>query len=66
MPGIFSDAAATNPTFATGDTAGLAGDRGHPASLPPAHAPANNLPLAGEVGQVASREESQDVRRILS
>jgi len=55
MPGIFSCTAATNPAFATGGTNG-------PAAL----APANNLPLAGEVGPVASRGESQAVWRIFS
>lgn len=63
MPGIFSYAAATNPAFVTG---GLGADRGHAAPLPAAHAPANNLPLACEVGPVASRGESQAVWRIFS
>jgi hypothetical protein len=66
MPGIFSYAAATNPAIVTGGTAGLAADRGHAAPLPAAHAPANNLPLACEVGPVASRGESQEVWRIFS
>lgn len=66
MPGIFSYTAATNPAFVTGGTAGLAGDRGHAAPLPTAHAPAHNLSPAGEVGPVASRGESQAVWRIFS
>lgn len=63
MPGIFSYAAATNPAMVT---AGLAGDRGHAAPLPAAHAPAHNLSRAGEVGPVASRGESQAFWRIFS
>ena len=66
MPGIFSYAAATHPAFVTGGTDGPAADRGHAAPLPAAHAPAHNLPLAGEVGPVASRGESQAVGRIFS
>ena len=66
MPGIFSYAAATHPAFVTGGTDGLAADRGHAAPLPPAHAPAPTLPLACEVGPVASRGESQEVRRMFS
>ena len=66
MPGIFSYAAATHPACATGGTNGPAADRGHVAPLPAAHAPAPNVPLAGEVGPVASRGESQTVRRIFS
>jgi hypothetical protein len=66
MPGTFSYASATNIVTVTGGTAGLAADRGHAAPLPAAHAPANNLPLACEVGSVTSRGESQDVWRIFS
>ncbi len=66
MPGIFSYAAAANPACVTGGTAGLAADRGHGAPLPSAHAPANTLLLAGGVGPVASRGESQAVGRIFS
>ena len=61
MPGIFSYAAATNPAMVTG---GLAGDRGHAAPLPAAHAPVHNLSPAGEVGAVASRGESRAFGRI--
>jgi hypothetical protein len=66
MPGIFSYAAATHPAIVTGGTAGPAVDRGHAASLPAAHAPANNLPPACKVRPVARRGESQAVRRIFS
>ena len=66
MPGIFSYTAATNPAFATGGTHGPAADRGHGGTLPAAHAPAHNLPLACEVGPVASRGESQEVWRMFS
>lgn len=66
MPGIFSYAAATHPACVTGGTNGLAGDRGHAAPLPTAHAPAHNLFPAGEVGAVASRGESQAFWRIFS
>jgi hypothetical protein len=66
MPGIFLYAAATHLAFVTGGTNGPAADRGHGAPLPPAHAPALNLPPAGEVGPVASRGESQEVRRMFS
>jgi hypothetical protein len=66
MPGIISYTAATNPAIATGGTAGLAADQGHAAPLPAAHARAHNLPLAGEVGPVASRGGSQAVWRIFS
>ena len=66
MPGIFSYAADANPTGVTGGTAGLAADRGHGAPLPSAQAPANTLLLAGEVGPVASRGESQAVWRMFS
>jgi hypothetical protein len=66
MPGIFSYAGATHPAMVTGGTNGLAADRGHGAVLPPAHAPAHNLPLAGEGGPVASRGESQAVGRVFS
>ena len=61
MLGIFSYAAAPNPAFVTGGTAGLAADRGHAA-----HAPAPNLPLAYEVGPVASRGQSQEVWRMFT
>ena len=63
MPGIFSYTAAPNPTFLT---AGPAADRSHAAPLPAAQAPAHSLSLAGEVGQAASRGESQTVGRIFS
>jgi hypothetical protein len=66
MPGIFSYAAATNPAFVIGGTNGPAGDRGYTVPLPAAHAPAHNLPPAGEVGPVASRGESQAFWRIFS
>ena len=66
MPGIFSYAAATNPAFVTGGTNGPAADRGHATFLPAAHAPAHNLFLAGDVGPVPSRGESQAVGRIFS
>jgi hypothetical protein len=66
MPGIYSYAAATHPAFVTGGTAGLAADRGHAAPLPTGHAPAHNLFLAGEVGPVASRGESQAFWRVFS
>ena len=66
MPGTFSHTAATNPAFATGTTGGLAAAPDYPASLPAAQAPAPNLSLAGEVGQVASRGESQAAGRIFS
>ena len=51
MPGIFSYAAATHPAIVTG---------------PAAQAPAHNLSLAGEVGQVASRGGLQAFGRIFS
>jgi hypothetical protein len=66
MPGIFSYTAVANPTLATGGAAGLAADRGYAAPLPAAHAPAHNLPLAGEVGPAASRGESRDVGGMFS
>lgn len=66
MPKIFACAAATHLAFVTGGAAGLAADRGHGAPLPPAQTPAPNLPLACEVGPVASRGESQEVWRIFS
>jgi hypothetical protein len=66
MPGICSYTAAINPAFATGVTAGLAADRGYAAPLPAAQAPASNLSLAGEIGQGASRMESQEAGRIFS
>jgi len=66
MPGICAYAAATNPAIVTGGAAGLAADRGHAAPLPAAHAPAHNLPLAGEVDPAVSRGESQEVWRIFS
>ena len=65
MPGIFSYAAATNPAIVTGGPAG-GGGSGPGAPLPAAHAPANKLPLACEVGPVASRGESQEVWRMFS
>lgn len=65
MPGICSYAAANRVLF-TGGAGGLAADGGHAAPLPAAHAPAHNLPLAGEIGPAASRGESQEVWRILS
>lgn len=66
MPGIFSYTAATNPASATGGSAGLGADRGQAAPLPAAHVPAHNLPLACEVGPVASRGESQAIWRVFS
>jgi hypothetical protein len=63
MPGIFAYGAATHPTSLT---AGPAADRSHRAPLPAAQAPAHILSLAGEVGQVASRGESQTIGRIFS
>ena len=66
MPGIFSYTAAANPAFATGGTNGPAADRGQAAPMAAAHVPAPNLPLACEVGPVASRGESQAVGRIFS
>ena len=55
MPGIFSYAAATHPAIVTGGING-----------PAAYAPAHNLPLACEVGPVASRGKSQEVWRMFS
>jgi len=66
MPGIFSYAAATHPAIVTGGINGPAADRGQAAPLPAAHAPVHNLPLAGEVGPVASRGESRDVGGMFS
>jgi hypothetical protein len=66
MPGIFAYAAAINPAIVTGGTNGPAMDRGHTASLPAAHAPANNLPPACKVEPVTRRGESQAVRRVFS
>ena len=66
MPRIFSYTAATDLAFITDGGAGPAGDRSHAAPLPAAQASANNLPLAGEGGQGASRGESQAVGRIFS
>jgi hypothetical protein len=66
MPGIFSYAAATYPAFVTDGPNGPAADQGQAAFLPAAHAPANNLSLAGEVGPVARRGESRAFWRIFS
>jgi hypothetical protein len=66
MPGTFSYVAATHRAIITDGGAGPAADRSHAAPLPAAQAAANNLSLAGEVGQGASRGGSQAAGRMFS